>query len=80
MKRKVKAWRIRSEYIRWWVEQSIIEVRSWSTSGYVIGIVLSRQPGWCNVVISAEDPDEVADQYYGDYQEMIEDKEVLFED
>lgn len=80
MKRKIKAWRIHSRDIRWWVEQSIIEARSWSTSDYMVGIVLSRQPGWCNVVISAEDPDEVAQQYYGDYREMIDATEVLFED
>lgn len=80
MKRKVKAWHIHSKDIRWWVEQSPIEVRTWSTSDYMIGIVLSQQPGWVNVVISAEDPDEVALQYYGDYYEMIDAKEVLFED
>lgn len=54
-KRKVKAWRIHREDIRWWVEQSIIEVRSWSTNDYMVGIDLSQQPGWCNVVISAKE-------------------------
>lgn len=80
MKRKVKAWRIHSKDIRWWVEQSPAEVRTWSTSDYMVGLVLSQRCGWVNVVISAEDPDEVAEQYYGDYREMIDAKEVIFED
>ena len=79
MKRKVKAWRIHSKVIRWWVKQSLIEARTWSVSDYMVSIVLSQQPGCVNVVISAENPDEVAEQYYGDYREMIDVKEVLFE-
>lgn len=80
MKRKVKAWRIHSESIRRWVEESVINARTWSTDDHMVGIVLSQKCGWVNVVISAEDPDEVAEEYYRDYRDMIDAKEVLFED
>lgn len=79
MKRKVKAWSIHSQSIRWWVEQSPIEVLTWHTGEYSIGIVLSSKCGWCNVIVSAEDPDAVAQEYYNYYRNMIDAKDVLFE-